>query len=173
MARKRTTLVDTSTLTLEEGDRIMEQLARLEVTIAALQTTHEPAILAAKAAYEEAAAPVRAEAEQLEKQLAQVIVANRESFGKVRSRQTSFGEYGLRRLTVISCRKDLLERLIAQNLHGLIRIKKELNKEAIGAALAAGQVIEGATRRQKDTAWHQVRQELLDAARGPRPAENE
>ena len=67
-------------------------------------------------------------------------------------------------------RKDLLERLIEQKQVHLIRVKQELNKEAIGAALAAGQTIEGATRRQKDTAWYQVRQELLDAARGPEAA---
>lgn len=131
MARKR--LSGTHFATWDDVDHALKRIGELDRHLGWIEATSNEQIDAIKAASKETATPIAAEKLGLEAAMKEFCEANRSEFAKVKSRDLIFGSVGFRLSTKIVIKRvaDTLQALKDFDLKKCIRIKEEVDKEAM------------------------------------------
>lgn len=132
-----------------EANATLARIGELQRRLAQVQTGLDAAIADAKAAAEADAVPLKAEVETLTTGLQVWAEANRTAItenGRTKTAKLPAGEIGWRtrphsvRVTGV---EDVLKRLVEAGLDRFVRVKREVNKEAMLAEPAIAATVDG------------------------------
>jgi len=131
MARKR--LEGTKLNSWDEVDATLREIGEVGRDIGLLESAQNEEIDRVKKETKEAAAPLMDRKSALELSLKEFCEANRGEFAKAKTRVLTFGSVGFRLSTKVMIKRvaDTLQALKDLNLRSCIRIKEELDKEAM------------------------------------------
>ncbi len=117
----------------EEVDENFKRLAELQVTKQKIEGEQTIAINEIKAKYSKLAGDVGEEIKEVEKNIALFAEAHRDEFAKKRSKKLTFGTIAFRMTTRVVCGavESAIKSLKALNLDAYIRVKEELDKDAL------------------------------------------
>ncbi|WP_027366959.1 host-nuclease inhibitor Gam family protein [Desulfocurvibacter africanus] len=122
---------------LAQADAVLEELCRIGRKLGEIEAAMNEALDVAKAEAKKAAAPLAARKKELETALATFGAYNKaDLFKKRRSVERAFGVFGFRKSTKLKLLSKFTWALVLQRLKELkledgIRIKEEVNKEAL------------------------------------------
>ncbi len=154
--------------TLDQADQALAEIASLTRQIARVENELNERIDALKAQAKEQVDPWKLRLEALERGLKAFAKAHKDAlFTELRSCEVLHGSFGFRRSTVLRVRKgvtwgEVLDRLGAMGRHDAIRVRKDVDKEALRQWPEADLEPLGVKRHEKDVFWYEVKAEQLD-----------
>lgn len=129
MAKKK----ESSYTDWEDVNFAMKQLAELNIAKNKIENRQTLAILKVKAACEKKAENILSQIKSIEKDIERFAEENKEEFIKVRNKKLTFGVISYKLTKSIKCKNTAtaIKSLKALNLYSYIRVKEELDKEAL------------------------------------------
>lgn len=164
MARSR--IEGTAFKSYEECDQALQEIGGLKRELAMIEAHQNEIIDEAKAEAKKQAEPLTERIKSLERLLKEFCESHRSDFAKVRTREMTFGQMGFRRSTKVLIKRvgDTLQSLKDFGLLKCLRIKEEIDKEAMKELDSEALANVGATLKTEDTFWCEVKQEELQEA---------
>lgn len=169
MARAKTKLA-VAVATLANAQAALEEIASLQRQVKALEVEVNEEIARLKARAEEQSRPWRERIEALERGLKAWAEGQKENlFAERRSVELTHGRVGFRRSTVLRTRRgttwaDVLGRLKELGRTDGIRVREDVDKEAVKAWPESELEPLGLTRHERDVFWYEVDEVELDDA---------
>lgn len=164
MARKR--IEGTQFSTWDDVDQALKQIGEIDRELGLLESVHNEAVDALKAKAKQNAEPLQTRRANLELAMKEFVEANRAEFAKTKTKMLTFGSVGFRLSSKVLVKRvaDTLQALKDLGLHGCIRLKEELDKEAMKNLAEETLVNVGASLKTENTFGYEVkRDELVEA----------
>ncbi len=152
---------------MTQADAVLEELCRIGRRLGEVEAAMNEALDQAKAEAKKAAAPLAARKKELEEALALFGAYNKaDLFKKRKSVERAFGVFGFRKSTKLKLLSKFKWEMVLQRLKELkltegIRIKEEVNKEALQAWPEERQETVGVKLDTSDEFFIELRQEKL------------
>ncbi len=161
MARKR--LSGTTLESWDEVDRCLAEIGRIDRELGLLEAAQQESIDKVKASTKAAAEPLQATKAGLELAIQQYAEANRAEFIKAKTRELTFGSTGFRLSTAVVIKRvaDTTQALEDLGLEDCLIVKKTPNKDAMRALPLETLHAVGATLKQEDAFWYEIKREAL------------
>lgn len=159
-------MTDTRKQTIEDADRLLGEIADLEIQVVKTTAKFEQRINDLKKECEERVQPLAGLIELKASELAAFIGHNQGLFKKPRARVTAFGKYGMRLVsnTEITDEQAVID-FAKESGYPLYRVTEKVDRAAVKTALDGGVDVPGAKIRQGEESFYKVDKKLLDAAR--------
>lgn len=159
-------LADSRTMTIEDADRIMQEIAAHEIKLVRIAAKYEGRMNKVKADCDEESAPflelINSKAEKLKK----FIENNPGKFVKPKSRKTEYGKYGVRKVSNLDIKDENAVITLSQKENlGLHTTTVKVDKAAVKAAIKAGKTIPGAVVVSGEEIFYTIDKKLLDKAK--------
>ncbi|WP_374348564.1 host-nuclease inhibitor Gam family protein [Chitinimonas sp.] len=164
MARKR--IEGSQFQSWDDVDHALQQIGEIDRELTVLEAAHNESIDQLKASAKAQAEPLLAKKAALELAMKDFAESNRAEFAKVKSRQMTWGTVSFRLSTKVLVKKvgDTLQALKDLGLHGCIRIKEEIDKEALKNLDEETLTTIGAALRPENVFGYEInRHELVEA----------
>lgn len=164
MARKR--IEGTQLNSWDDVDDSLRQIGEIDRELQLLEAGQNEAIDKIKATAKENATPLQDKKAGLETAIKEYCEANRGEFSKVKSKTFTFGSVGFRLSTKIMVKRvaDTLQALKDLQLFGCIRIKEELDKEAMKNLSSETLAEVGASLKTENTFGYEINLEKVREA---------
>ncbi len=161
MARKALSI--TTLKTYEDADRVLLAIGRLEREIELSKLATDEAIDQVKQSHKAYCEPKATQLADLERQLKEFATSRRADFADVRTRELTFGSIGFRRSTSIVMAKvaDTLAAVKALGLTQVLRVKEELDKEAMRELPTETLTNIGAALQTKDAFGYEIKRDAI------------
>ena len=161
MARKALSI--TTLKTYEDADRALRRIGELDRDIELSNIASQEAVDLVKDGHKVYCEPRRAEIADLERQLKEFATSRRADFADVRTRELTFGSIGFRRSTSIVMAKvaDTLAAVKALGLIQCLRVKEELDKEAMRDLPTETLTNIGAALQTKDAFGYEIKRDAI------------
>ena len=156
--------------TLNEADLALERIAELHRMIQTVELALNEQIDALKRQAADRVAPWKEELQALERGLKNFAKDHKDLlFEHRRSCDLLHGSFGFRRSTVLRVRRgvtwgDVLDRLQAMGRTDAVRVRKDVDKEALRQWPEADLEPLGVKRHEKDDFWYEVKAEAIEDA---------
>ena len=164
MARKR--IAGTQFSSWDEVDGALRDIAEIDRQLGMLQAAHDEAVDKLKETAKEEAEPLQHRRASLEAAMKDYCQANRQEFLTSKTKVLAFGNVGFRLSTKVVVKNvgDTLQLLKSLGLHGCVRIKEELDKEAMRNLNQETLANVGAALKTENAFGYEVkRDELVEA----------
>lgn len=164
MARIR--IAGTRLNSFDEVDGCLAEIGSLDRELGLLEHAQNESIDTLKASTKAACAPLLERKAALEAAIKEFCEANRAEFAKAKTRQLTFGAVGFRLSTKVIVKRvaDTLQALKDLGLPQCIRVKEELDKEAMKTLPVETLAQVGAALKQEDAFGYEVKREELPEA---------
>jgi len=164
MARVR--IAGTKLNSFDEVDACLAEIGKLDRELALIEHAQNEAIDQLKAETKEKCQPLQDKKTGLEIAIKEFCEANRGEFAKSKTRSLTFGSVGFRLSTKVIVKRiaDTLQALKDLGLNGCIRIKEELDKEAMKSLPIETLAQVGAALKQEDAFGYEVKREEIQEA---------
>lgn len=164
MARKR--LEGTRLGSWDDCDEALHEIGELDREIGLLESSQNEWIDRCKKETKEAAAPLHDRKAALELSLKEYCEANRGEFAKVKTKVLTFGSVGFRISTKVIVKRvaDTLQALKDLGLSACIRVKEELDKEAMKNLSTETLAEVGASLKTENAFGYEINVEKLKEA---------
>lgn len=161
MARKR--IEGTALKSWDEVDATLRRIGQLTRELELIEAAAEEAIEMARTAAKEQADPLGKEKSNCERLLKEFCTAHKADFERQRTRELTFGAVGWRRSSrlVIASVGDTLQALKSLNLLQYVRVKEEIDKEALREAPSETLANVGAYLKPEDTFGYEIKREAI------------
>lgn len=151
--------------TIEEADALFGSIAVLECQTAAIAADADEFIAGIREDLEMEIEPLLIEAKALSMQLNSFIFSNPELFARPRSRSTSQGKYGLRKVSALEVSDEQAAiDFAADNGLQITSVKVSLDKDKLKELLSDGWEIPGVEFEVGDVPFHKVDKAFLKTA---------
>jgi len=160
-----TQLADPRTMTAEDADAILEEIAHASVRIARAEARREAQINRAKTACEAETAEDRGHISTLEGRLTTFILTHPGDFTRPRMRRTPFGKYGYRKATGkahIQDKAAVLQWAGENGYTDCIVDKPAVDKAGVLKRLRRGEDVPGAELRGGDLAEYRLDRAVME-----------
>lgn len=153
---------------LDDADKVLREMAECARSVDKIKADMNEAIDLEKSLAAEQASPLLARHKELAESLAAYATYRKSDlFSKRKTLQRVFGRFGFRESTEIkpkagSTWQKVLEALQAQKIYDGIRIKEEVNKEALASWTDQRLATVESRRVKSDKFWVEVDQEALE-----------
>ncbi len=164
MARKR--LEGTRLESWEDVDETLHEIGKIDREIGLMESSQNETIDRVKKETREAALPLLDKKSALELSLKEFCEANRGEFAKVKTKALTFGSVGFRISTKVIVKRvaDTLQALKDMGLSACIRVKEELDKEAMKNLSTETLAEVGASLKTENAFGYEIDQEMLKEA---------
>lgn len=164
MARKR--LEGTRLGSWDDCDEVLHEIGELDREIGLLESTQNEHIDLIKKNTKAEAAPLHDRKAALELSLKEYCEANRGEFAKVKTKALTFGSVGFRISTKVMVKRvaDTLQALKDMGLSACIRVKEELDKEAMKNLSTETLAEVGASLKTENAFGYEINVEKLKEA---------
>jgi len=161
MARKALSI--TTLKTYEDVDHVLRQIGTLDRDIELSEIATQEAIDKVKDCHKAYCEPLHTKRADLERQIKEFASSHRADFADVRTKELTFGSIGFRRSTSIVMAKvaDTLAAVKALGLTQCLRIKEELDKEAMRELPTETLTNIGAALQTKDAFGYEIKRDAI------------
>ncbi len=161
MARKR--IEGGQLQTWDDVDQALKQIKEIDRDLAGIEAAQNEAIDRCKAEAKQQAAPLMTRKAGLELAIKDYAEANRADFGDTKSKELTFGVLSFRKSTSLVVKKvgDTLQALKSLGLHGCIRVKEELDKDALRNLSEETLINVGAGLKVQNTFGYELKRDAL------------
>lgn len=167
MSTKRIRRADTVLASWDDVDQCLAEIGKIDREIGLLEAAQQEQIDALKAATKAAAEPHQVKKTGLELAIQQYCEAHRAEFANAKTRKLNFGSVGFRLSTSVVIKRiaDTLAALKALGLTHCIRVKEELDKDAMRNLPTETLAEVGAGLKTVDAFGYEIdREQLAEAA---------
>jgi len=157
---------------IREADETLAEIARLAREINAIESTMNDAIDNAKAAARDAAAPLQLRIKTLGDALGAYATYHKaDLFAKAKTISTNHGAYGFRKTTSLKplaklTWQSVMEKIQAAGRDGLLRVKTDINKEALRELPEPDMEALGVRLVSTDEFWYEIAQDQVEDVAG-------